>query len=698
MPAPAFHSLPSAIAAWAAIQPDSQAALSPRAPALTWREVDAIVASIAASLRGAGVGPEDPVAILLPPSRDAYLLTLAVAAAAIAVPMEAGSPQGELQTLAARVRPVLAIAARGGDGEDRADAALGCPVVEARPGPALPLDPDPTLDRRPRPGPADVALIACTYGDLGDPRLVPLRHGQIVAGGLPLARALGIGPADRWLCLGRPQEPSSWVPAFASVLAGGSMAFPSSLEPSTIAFSAIDLRPTWTVATPAQYDQLLAVLDGTSQESPFRLLVSSGYRLDPALAARMTRVLAAPIVRELGLPETMTFALSPQTPGDTGDTGDTGEPALLLPIGGADVAAAGPDGALLGPGESGELLVRGPQVFPGYPGDASLDAAAFLPGGWFRTGLRGHLAAGGGFHVLGSLAGFIERGGERIDPAEVEAVLADHPDVAAAVVYGVPDDLLGEDARAAIVLRPGATVTPRALRRAMLDRLPVSRVPRRIVFLDAVVESAPGIIDREGTAAAAEAAAEAARLAEARAEAERRAAARLQAEAEAERARLAAEAQPAEDPVFADDRIRGPIRLVAPVEEAGDRYPRTERFSFRIEPDQPIRRIVLRGVCYEEACVGRLVHVLAGHGSDAFVVPCMGAFALGMTASLDALRRAEIAFEPGPSSRKNGKSGKGRENGKSGKGRKNGKGRTGGNPGAAVLPFEVSAIEFEPGG
>src|SRR4029077_21141171 len=104
-------------------------------------------------------------------------------------------------------------------------------------------------------------------------------------------------------------------------------------------------------------------------------------------------------------------------------------------------------------GESGEVVVRGPNVMRGYlPEDANADA--FLPGGWYRTGDIGWLEPEGWLHLTDRLKEMIKVSGFQVAPAEVEAVLHAHPAVADCAVFGVSDVRAGEVPAAAVQLAP----------------------------------------------------------------------------------------------------------------------------------------------------------------------------------------------------------------------------------------------------
>lgn len=119
-------------------------------------------------------------------------------------------------------------------------------------------------------------------------------------------------------------------------------------------------------------------------------------------------------------------------------------------------------GEITEPGVPGELQIRGPTVFDGYIAQPAANAAAFTEDGWFRTGDLFEIAEPGDprfYRFLGRLKQLIVRGGMKISPEELDAVLAAHPAVAEAAAVGIPDDVLGERICAVVVLRPGRGLT-----------------------------------------------------------------------------------------------------------------------------------------------------------------------------------------------------------------------------------------------
>src|SRR5262249_379060 len=134
---------------------------------------------------------------------------------------------------------------------------------------------------------------------------------------------------------------------------------------------------------------------------------------------------------------------------------------------------------------AGEVVVRGSMVMSGYENDPVANAAAFRDG-WFRTGDLGYLDDDGYLFLTGGVKELINRGGGKVAPQEVEQVLLAHPSVAQAAVFAVPHARLGEDVAAAVVLRAGASMTEPAVRAFVGGRLASFKVPRRVLFLDAL--------------------------------------------------------------------------------------------------------------------------------------------------------------------------------------------------------------------
>jgi len=176
------------------------------------------------------------------------------------------------------------------------------------------------------------------------------------------------------------------------------------------------------------------------------------------------------------------------------------KPSSVGPAAGPEIAVMDVDGRLLERGEIGEVVIRGPNVTQGYDRNEDANKTAFTHG-WLRTRDQGYLDADGYLFLTGRLKELINRGGEKIAPREIDEVLLDHPAVAQAMAFAVPHATLGEEVAAAVVLRDSAMVTESGLRRFAAARLAPSKVPRRVLVVDAIPKGPTGKLQRIGLAA-----------------------------------------------------------------------------------------------------------------------------------------------------------------------------------------------------
>jgi len=154
------------------------------------------------------------------------------------------------------------------------------------------------------------------------------------------------------------------------------------------------------------------------------------------------------------------------------------------------------EGREAGPGEVGELLLRGPHVFSGYWGRPE-ETRAVLSAGWLRTGDLATRDHDGNHAIVGRRKEMFISGGENVYPAEIEAALMEHEAVADAAVVGVPDAKWGEVGLAAVVLRPGCAASADALTLFLRDRIARYKVPRRFVVVPDLPRTGAGKVDKK---------------------------------------------------------------------------------------------------------------------------------------------------------------------------------------------------------
>jgi acyl-coenzyme A synthetase/AMP-(fatty) acid ligase len=346
-----------------------------------------------------------------------------------------------------------------------------------------------------RPVPDDVALILQSSGTTGQPKLVPRRHRAVASTCRVTIATRALTPADRGLSLARGISSQGANALMTPLFAGASFVGVSGADSDAFPAWLTAYRPTYIATTPAVL-RSLAVEDGTTVDAlrrwPCRIH-ATGAPLSPADLDHLEAALGVPILNDYGMTEASAIAIEPyprlrRVPGTVG-----------LPQ--CELRLLGADGALVDHGETGEIVVRGPRVFPGYLDDPAANVSAFLPGGWFRTGDLGLLDADGYLHLTDRLGEIINRGGEKIAPREVDDALLAHPAVAEAAVFAVPDRRLGEDIVAAVVFHPGMKTPARELRRWLLLRLAPHKTPRRIWEVDELPRTTTGKVRRGELAA-----------------------------------------------------------------------------------------------------------------------------------------------------------------------------------------------------
>jgi long-chain acyl-CoA synthetase len=242
---------------------------------------------------------------------------------------------------------------------------------------------------------------------------------------------------------------------------------------------------------PSMFRAVLTYPDVTVPK--LRAMLSGGEVLAPALAHAMARLAPAAIHDLYGLTETGScdFHLGPA--GQPHGFGTIGHPTDGVTF---RIAQAG---AAVVAGETGELQIRTPFGMLGYLDNPALTEASF-DGGYFKTGDLARMTAEGTVALVGRAKDIISRGGNKIAPLEIDNLLAEHPEIAAALCAGVADERLGEVIHAVIVTRAGARLDAADLRDWLLARTERFKVPDVFHFRDALPSGASGKADRRAVA------------------------------------------------------------------------------------------------------------------------------------------------------------------------------------------------------
>ena len=491
--------LGQAISRTASSFPHQPAIVSATFAPLTYRDLQRQLDGIRRQLRLAGFDSNARIGVLMPNGPEAILTIVAVACCSIAVPLDPRLSRAEIDQRLDMLRLNALLVPQGSASEARQAAERRrLAIIEAAPvghgqlglNIAVQVSNSPAIDAEPDPG--SPAFILQTSGTTAQPKLIPFSHSNMLAAAARLQAWFGLTHRDRCLSVSSPYYSHGLkVTVFTPLLTGGSIAVPAN---STVV--ALDewldvLRPTWYSAGPTLHT---AVLDKAEnlEDAPaahtLRFVVSGGAPLLQEVQDDLQRILGVPVLEHYGSSEAAQIAANLPPPGPN-RPGTCGQPWPDT------VAIVGEDGHPLAAGERGEIWVRGPTVTSGYLDAPELNQAAFREG-WFRTGDIGSLDGDGFLSLHGRLSEIINRGGEKIAPAEIEAALLRHPAIAEAAAFAIAHPRLGDDVAAAIIPHPGAQTTPAELRQFLQRELASFKIPRHILFLDQLPKGATGKVQR----------------------------------------------------------------------------------------------------------------------------------------------------------------------------------------------------------
>ena len=505
---------------WAERTPDAPA-LAEADRSLTYGELARTVGSLRDWLRQQGVRPGDRVMVVAENSIAQAALVLAVSAAeAWSVNVNARLSAREIDLIREHsgARRVLYTVAASPDARAHAErhgAEFLDPPGGIGPVALGPLAPDVV----PEPAAADparqVAMLIYTSGTTGAPKGVMLAHRNVLSVAMTAAVLRELEPGDRHYGA----LPLAHIVGFATVLvatllSGGSVHLAPRFQAGATLATLERQRITRFLGVPAMFQRIRehCALKGIARlDLPaLKLISASGAPLDLDLKEGIERLFGLTLHNGYGITEcsptiAQTWAGRPRRDESVGE-----------PIPGIEVRLLGPDRRPVGPGEVGEIHVRGPGVMQGYYRAPELTAAAIDAEGWFNTGDLARMQDGALF-IAGRSKELIIRSGFNVYPPEIEAVLNTHPEVSLSAVVGrsVPGN---EEVVAFVQLRPGVATTAQDLAAYAAGRLASYKRPAEVVLLDALPTNPTGKILKQQLAqeAAARGPASASRLGEAK--------------------------------------------------------------------------------------------------------------------------------------------------------------------------------------
>ena len=505
-PSAPFSSLPQLLEHQANRIPDVPAILAPGRAPLTYGRLYEHILETGRALRAMGIGRHDRIAVVLPNGPEMAVAVLAVATHASCAPMNPAYQAEELDRYFADLRPRALITQAGIDvPARRAALPRGVRVIE------LASEADTAAGLFTLTGeqvgaplqdtvsPTDVAVLLLTSGTTGSPKIVPQTHANICASGCSSVAAWALRETDR--CI-------NMLPLFhghglhntltASLAGGASVVCTAGCDVTSFFAWLTTFQPTWYSAVPTIHQAILAHARQVRERAAdcrLRFVRSGSAPLPAQVLRELESTFEAPVIEYYAMTETTStpIACNPLPPARR-KAASAGMPVSL------DVAIMDERGALLPGGQTGQIVVRGAGVMPGYDGDPMATKAAFA-GDWFKTGDLGYFDDDGYLFLAGRVREMINRGGEKIAPQEIDELLREHPAVAEAVTFAVAHATLGEDVASAIVLRPDAAATPKDIRQFAIGRIADFKLPRQVIIVREIPKGPTGKVQRIGLAA-----------------------------------------------------------------------------------------------------------------------------------------------------------------------------------------------------
>jgi acyl-CoA synthetase (AMP-forming)/AMP-acid ligase II len=461
---------------------------------ISYGELREQIITLAESLAAAGVERGDRVGIALPNGLTAIVAFFAAATVGTAAPLNPSYTEEEfrfyLEDTSARV---LIVSRQGLDAARRAAGdAVRVLTIDVDAGSRVGFV-GPTGRRPFTPAAADdAALVLHTSGSTGRPKRVPLAHENLCVSARNIAASYQLGPADVAMCVMPLFHVHGLVASTLGTLStGGTLVVPAKFNPLSFWRVAREHGMTWYSAVPTIHQLLLARADPAAGppagSEKLRFIRSCSAALAPQVMHDLERAFGAPVLEAYGMTEAAHQMASNPLPPSVRKAGTVGRGT------GVQISIMDGEGNHLPAGESGEVVIKGPNVTRGYENNREANATSFTDG-WFRTGDQGMLDEAGYLTLVARIKELIIRGGEKISPREIDEVLLAHPAVSEAVSFGVPHKTWGEEVAAAVVVNQPVTETE--LLAFCKERLAEFKRPKQIYITETIPRTATGKIQR----------------------------------------------------------------------------------------------------------------------------------------------------------------------------------------------------------
>ena len=458
---------------------------------------DASARIAAALLKEKGLEAGDRVGLMLPNVPYFAVVYYAILrAGGIVVPLNVLLKGREVKYFLEDPRAKLLFAWHGfAEAADEGAKEPGAEVIPVKPGDfeqfAMAHEPVTEMSAR---GGGDTAVLLYTSGTTGQPKGAELTHDNLRRNCTVTATLAEASPDDMLLgALPLFHSFGQTCTMNSAVLNGATVTMIPRFDPEK-ALEIIERdRVTIFQGVPTMFNALLhSEAADTADASSMRLCMSGGAAIPVELIRAFEEKFDCIILEGYGLSETSPVA-SFNHPGKERKPGSIG-----TPIEDVEMQVWDDDGNEVAQGEVGEIVIRGPNVMKGYWERPDATEEAITEDGWFRSGDMAKVDEDGYFFIVDRKKDMIIRGGYNVYPRELEELLYEHPAIQEAAVIGVPDEEMGEEIAAAVVLKEGESVEASELKSWLKEQVASYKYPRSIWFIKELPKGPTGkILKRE---------------------------------------------------------------------------------------------------------------------------------------------------------------------------------------------------------
>lgn len=487
------------LALHAAVRPDAPLLIAPDAGhMLTYGQLTRQAAGLSTFLDRKGVAPGGTVAFLLHNGLQTTALFIGIMAAGrVVAPLNLLSQRSQLAWVLGHCRPRIVFTCAAQEAQlAEAMSELDEPpetcIIDVDSADIFPQEVGTAgAPQAARAKPDDVALLMYTSGTTGTPKGVLSSHSGLLAGARAVAGWHGLTPNDRVLSsLPIYHINGQVIGTLAPFVSGGSIVAPHRFSTSAWWDLVEQHRCTWINMVPTIIAYLLNASGRERRRFPrVRFGRSASAPLPPEHCKAFEERFGVPVIEGMGMTECASTVFC--NPHD--ERRRYGSPGLPC---GTQAGIIDPQGQWLGTGETGEIVLRGPNVMLGYLGEPAKTAEAIDRDGWLRTGDLGYRDADGFYFVTGRLKELIIKGGENIAPREIDEALLRHPAVLEAAAFAIPHPSYGQEIAAAIIPKPGIAVDLAELQSWSLRELGKYKCPSRFHLVDDLPKGPSGKIQR----------------------------------------------------------------------------------------------------------------------------------------------------------------------------------------------------------